>query len=65
MLVLKERQRSLLADKLLDAANLAMAGLVFAQFVTGTFSVRVALFGLTVWGLFLGLGVMLAGGKTS
>jgi hypothetical protein len=54
----------LLADKLLDAANLALAGLFFAQFVTGTsFSVWLAVLGLATWTAFLGLGVLLAGGR--
>ena len=44
MLVLNGGQRELLADKLPDAANLAVAALFFGQFVTGTsFSFPVAL----------------------
>jgi hypothetical protein len=36
MLVLNRGQRELLADKLLDAANLAAGGLFLGQFVTGS-----------------------------
>jgi hypothetical protein len=49
MLVLNQEQRELLADKLLDAANLAVGGMVFAQFVTGEpFSLLVAPVGIVV-----------------
>jgi hypothetical protein len=66
MLVLNRGQRELLADKLLDAANLAVGGSVFAQFVTGgPFSLPVALFGIALWLLLSGVAVMLTGGKTS
>lgn len=37
-------------DKLPDAANLAIGGFVFGQFVTsGDFSLRLALVGIGVW----------------
>lgn len=50
MLRLKSRQRGLLADKLMDAANLAVGGLVFGQLVMGdVFSLKSALVGLAVW----------------
>lgn len=66
MLVLSRRQRELLADKLLDAANLAAGGLVFGQFVTGSsFSVPVARLGVVSWGALTVAGIRLAGGKTS
>jgi hypothetical protein len=56
----------LLADKLLDAANLAVGGMVFAQFVTGEpFSLAVALVGIVVWCLLVGFAVVLTGGKSS
>jgi hypothetical protein len=56
----------LLADKLLDGANLALAGLFFAQFVTGaSFSVPMALVGITTWGVLSGIGILLAGGEGS
>jgi hypothetical protein len=66
MLVLNRGQRELLADKLLDGANLAVGGLFFAQFVTGSsFSVPVALFGMAVWGLLVGLAFILTRGEPS
>ena len=65
MLVLTRGQRELLADKLLDAANLAVAALFFGQFVTGTpFSFPVALFGGAVWCLLSGLAITLIGRRT-
>jgi hypothetical protein len=49
----------------LDAANLAMAGLFFGQFVTGTrFSFLMALFGGVLWCLLSGLAIMLTGRRT-
>lgn len=60
MLKLSRWQRTILVDKVPDTANLAMAGLVFGQFVGGqTFSVGVAVVGfgtwlaLSVWTMFL------------
>jgi hypothetical protein len=45
-----------------DAANLAIGGLVFGQFVaSGGFSLRVALVGLALWAIFMGWAVGLAG----
>jgi hypothetical protein len=65
MLVLKRGQRELLADNLLDAANLAVAVLFFGQFVTATpFSFPVALLGGAVWCLLFGLAIMLTGRRT-
>ena len=65
MLVLKRGQRELLADKLLDAANLAVAALFFGQFVTGTpFSFPVALLESAVWCLLFGLAIKLTGRRT-
>jgi hypothetical protein len=66
MLVLNRGQRELLADKVMDGANLALAGLFFAQFVTGaSFSLPVAVLGITMWGLFSGFGVLLTRGESS
>jgi hypothetical protein len=66
MLVLSEGQRQLLADKLLDAANLAVGGLFFGQFVTGaSFSIPVALLGIILWCLLVGFAFMLTRGRTS
>jgi hypothetical protein len=43
------------ADKLPDAANLAIGALVFGQFLgPARFSLRVALIGLVVWLVFIG-----------
>jgi hypothetical protein len=62
MLVLSRGQRELLADKLLDAANLSVAALFFGQFVTGTpFSLPAAIFGGAMWCLLSGLAIMLTG----
>lgn len=50
MLEFSGRQREVLIDKLADAANLALGGLLFAQFVSGqSFSTRVAFAGLATW----------------
>ena len=50
MLEFDDRQREVLIDKLPDAANLALGGLLFGQFVTGRpFSMAVALVGVVVW----------------
>lgn len=66
MLVLNRGQREMLADKLLDAANLAMGGLVFGQFVTGlSFSVPMALLGIVFWTVLTGAGIAITRGKTS
>lgn len=65
MLVLSRGQRELLADKLLDAANLAVGALLFGQFVTGSsFSLLVAMLGCAVWCLLSGLAIMLTGRRT-
>jgi hypothetical protein len=63
MLVLKRAQRAVFVEKLPDAANLALAALVFAQFLEqGMFSAGAALVGLGLWVFFLAAAVMLAGG---
>lgn len=65
MLVLNRGQRELLADKLLDAANLAVAALFFGQFVTGIpFSFPLALLGGAVWCLLSGLAILRTGRRT-
>ncbi len=60
MLEFDDRQREVLIDKLPDAANLALGGLVFGQFATGRpFSLAAAAAGalgwtaLLAWSLFL------------
>ena len=62
MLVLKPTQRAMFADKLPDAANLAMGALVFGQFLGGGFSPLVALLGLGLWAFFMSWAAVLAGG---
>ena len=50
MLRLKPRQREVLIEKWPDLANLALAGLVFGQFLSAEpFSLPVALGGLAIW----------------
>lgn len=50
MLKLTRQQRSMLAEKLLDIANLAAAAMIFGQFVSERrFSAAIAGVGATVW----------------
>ena len=50
----------MLIDKLPDAANLALGGLVFGQFISDRpFSIAVAILGVVMWGVLLGAGFML------
>ncbi len=50
MLRLTRHQRAMVAEKLLDTANIAIGGLVFGQLVAGPpFSIRVAGFGIWLW----------------
>ena len=61
MLRLSQRQRSILVDKVPDTANLAIAGLVFGQFVGGqVFSIATALVGFATWVALLGWTMFLA-----
>jgi hypothetical protein len=61
MLRLTARQRLMLAEKVLDTANLALAGLVFGQFVGNqTFSYEVALGGVIAWFALVGIGLALS-----
>lgn len=62
MLVLKRAQRAMFADKLPDAANLAMGALVFGQFLGDGFSSRIAVLGLALWAFFMGWAAVMAGG---
>jgi hypothetical protein len=44
------RQRSLVADKLFDAGNIAAGGMLFGQFVADRpFSVALGIIGLSIW----------------
>lgn len=62
MLVLKNRQRALLAEKVPDTANLAAGALLFGQFLSERpFSIALAISGLAVWVVFFALAVTLAG----
>jgi len=48
-------RRELLAEKLLDVANIAVAALIFGQFVSGqAFHIGVAAFGVGFWLLIYG-----------
>lgn len=61
MLRLKVRQRELLIDKVPDLANLAMAGLVFGQFLSAeAFSFQIALSGVIVWVAGIGFAAFIA-----
>lgn len=61
MVELNRRQRAMFVDKLPDAANLAMGGLVFGQLVaTGRFSTALAIVGVAIWVFFMGWGTALA-----
>ena len=63
MLVLKPAQRALFAEKLPDAANLALGALVFGQLLgDDLFSPWIALVGLGLWIFFIGCAVIVAGG---
>lgn len=53
MLRLNERQRTLLAEKAFDSANLALGALVFGQFLGERISPLLAAFGLLVWVVFI------------
>ena len=62
MLRLTIARRRMLIDKLPDAANLALAGLVFGQFVgSRLFSAGIAAAGLITWAAFLGAAFFLGG----
>ena len=47
---LANSQRRLIADKLMDSANLALAGLVFGQLVTETVDPLLLMLGLLLYG---------------
>ena len=62
MLVLKNRQRALLADKVPDMANLALGALLFGQFVSDRpFSPSLAIAGLAVWVALFAWAAVIAG----
>ena len=50
MLRLRKTQRAILVEKIPDLANLAAAGLIFGQFVSGQrFSIAIAVVGVLTW----------------
>jgi hypothetical protein len=49
MLQLNSTQRTLLAEKLCDAGNLAAGALLFGQFLADRFSILLPCGGLTLW----------------
>lgn len=59
--VLKRPRRALLVDKISDAANLAVGGLVFGQSLSDRlFSPLLAALGLALWVLLIGCAIVLA-----
>ena len=62
MLNLDRKQRTLIADKLFDIANIAAGGMVFGQFLAERpLSLALALTGLGVWGVLFVFSVTLEG----
>ena len=65
MLLLDSEQKAMLADKLPDAANLAIGALFFGQFLSDRpFSIAVALAGSGAWLALFILGIVFARRKT-
>jgi hypothetical protein len=56
-----QEQKSLLAEKIMDAGNLAVAALTFGSLV-GTFNLWVLILGLAIFVAFYLLGLKLKGG---
>jgi len=54
MLRLTKTQRTLVAEKLCDAGNLAAGALIFGQFLAEKFSLWIAAGGFFLWLLFVG-----------
>jgi hypothetical protein len=62
VLDLNPRQRTLAADKLFDAGNVAAGGMIFGQFLADRpFSVLLAVTGLGIWLTFFIVSVLLEG----
>ncbi len=62
VLDLSSRQRALVADKLFDAGNVAVGGMLFGQFLADRpFSVLLAVTGLAIWLTFFIVSVLLEG----
>lgn len=48
-------RKELLAEKLMDMANLAVAALIFGQFISGQpFHIGLAVIGVALWAFFYG-----------
>ncbi len=66
MLRLTGQQRTMLAEKVLDGANLAAGAMIFGQFVADRhFSFRVAILGLAIWLFFVFCAIRLSKEQTS
>jgi hypothetical protein len=66
MLKLTRWQRRMIAEKLVDVANVAAGAMIFGQFLAGRgFSLRVAIYGLTVWTGFFACAIALTQGDPS
>lgn len=64
MLVFNREQRTLLAETLRDIANIAAGAMIFGQFFADeTFSPRIAVEGLAVWGSLVAFSLFLMGRK--
>ena len=53
----------MLADKVLDVANVAAWALVFGQFLGDRFSMTMAVVGMGLWGFLVVCALALAGGQ--
>jgi hypothetical protein len=61
MIRLRKRQRAMLVEKIPDLANLAAAGLIFGQFVSGQqFSLAIAVAGVVTWAGMIGWTLIIA-----
>jgi hypothetical protein len=65
MEVLGRARRALLAQQLSDLANLAVAALVFGQFIRGQFSAKGLLAGIALWIVFAAIAFAVADGAES
>ena len=64
MLELTKPRREMLVDKVPDIANLAVAALLFGQFLDNrAFSPGLALFGIGIWMFLIGCAYVLAEGN--
>jgi len=61
MLRLTRSQRTILADKVMDAANVAAGALVFGQFLADRFSIALFFAGLGLWSLLAVIALAFAG----